>query len=263
MGLQSELLSAIVEGDETVVALLLLAQRADDPAREYGGTPLYYACAYGHASIAARLLDAGADVDRVSVFGTPPLYIATRRGHLECVRLCCAYNARRTFDIRRFEWPAEDVAAATGQAAVARWLERTRDWSTRLHHLELLTEAQARKELRTGADLHASALVGGPTPLKIARALLARRDVDDATPGAAAARLVLRAARPWSPATHALCPAPARARAVELVRIGFLLSRAPRFAGAGPQAVMDVWRAFVMPHAVERWSGAGRADARQ
>ena len=231
-----------------MVALLLLARRADDPAREYGGTPLYYACAYGHADIAAQLLAAGADVNQVSVFGTPPLYICTRRGHLACVQQCSAFGAARTIKIRNFDWSVEDVADATGQAHVAAWLERTRDWSTRLHHLELLTEAHARDELRAGADIRAAAHAGAPSPLSLARDLLA--DADDATPGAAAARLVLRAARPWSPADHGLFPAPARARAAELVRVGFLLSREPRFAEAGPQAVMDVWRACVMPLAL-------------
>ena len=96
--------------------------------------------------------------------------------------------------------------------------------------------------------MHAAAH-DGATPLSIARELLA--GADDATPGAAAARLVLRATEPWSPANHDLFPAATRARAVELVRIGFKLSRDPRFAGEC-QAIMDTWRDYTMAHSVTR-----------
>ena len=41
--------------------------------------------------------------------------------------------------------------------------------------------------------------------------------------------VLILAAQPWSPATHNLFPAPARARAVALMRVGHLLSRSGRF----------------------------------
>ena len=144
--------------------------------------------------------------------------------------------------------PAE-LSHFDGFAAIAEWITRSRGWTTRLHHLELLTEEQVRAELRAGADLHAAAHDGGPTPLLIAHGLLA--GADDAAPGAAAARLVLRAAEPWSPANHDFFPATARARAVELVRIGSTLSRESRFSGEG-QAMMDLWREYMMKHAILR-----------
>ena len=67
-----------------------------------------------------------------------------------------------------------------------------------------------------------------------------------------AAFLVLEAAKPWSRNTHQLFPAPARARAVELMLIGELMSREERFAAYGPQAVVDAWMTFVVPPAVSR-----------
>ena len=70
-----------------------------------------------------------------------------------------------------------------------------------------------------------------------------------------AAFLVLEAAKPWSRQTHKLFPAPARARAVELMLVGELLSREERFAAYGPQAVVDAWMTFVVPQAVVRSRG--------
>ena len=65
-------------------------------------------------------------------------------------------------------------------------------------------------------------------------------------------RQILEAAKPWSRHTHKLFPAPARARAVELMLVGELLSREERFAAYGPVAVVDAWMAFVVPKAVSR-----------
>ena len=89
-----------------------------------------------------------------------------------------------------------------------------------------------------------------PTPLSLARALRAAGDADYDS----AAHLVLRASQPWRPQTHALFPAAARARAVELMRLGRLLSNQPRFADVRSAAVglNDVWMSIVVPHAVGR-----------
>ena len=57
----------------------------------------------------------------------------------------------------------------------------------------------------------------------------------------------LRAAGPWSPATHALFPAAARARAVELLLLGHRHSREPRFETGG-RGLFDLWGGHLMPH---------------
>ena len=80
-------------------------------------------------------------------------------------------------------------------------------------------------------------------------------DAAGEAPDGSAARLVLKAARPWSPGTHALFPAAARARAVVLMRIGFRFSRLPRYETVAG-GLFEVWVANVLPHAVGRESGS-------
>jgi hypothetical protein len=94
--------------------------------------------------------------------------------------------------------------------------------------------------------------VGGPTPLSLAQAL----GEAGKAPADSAARLVLRASGPWSSEGHDLFPATARARAVELLRLGVLLSRQPRFHGV-EGALVDVWLEGVIPSAVHRLSSSG------
>ena len=97
---------------------------------------------------------------------------------------------------------AESIANSEGQADIAAWLLASRGW-TPLAHLETLTAARATSLLRSGASLHE----GEPTPLQRA-----------AGGEGEAAALVRRAAALWSPASHSLFPAPARARAALLIR---------------------------------------------
>ena len=65
---------------------------------------------------------------------------------------------------------------------------------------------------------------------------------DDATLGVAAARLVLRAAEPWSKANHDLFPAAVRTRAVESMSLGSMLSRDPRYG----EEMRDIWHAYTV-----------------
>ena len=144
---------------------------------------------------------------------------------------------------------AERIATLQAQPAVAAWLETSRQWSTPLHHLSIIDGTRARALLRGGADLRAAAAAGGPTPLSLAQKLDAVGEAPDGSP----ARLVLKAARPWSPENHALFPAAARARAVVLMRIGFRFSRLPRYETVAG-GLFELWVANVMPHAVARES---------
>ena len=66
---------------------------------------------------------------------------------------------------------------------------------------------------------------------------------------------VMQAAQLWRPQTHALWPAGGRARAEELVRLGWLLSNtlwSPGPFGGEEQSLMDAWREYAMPHALVR-----------
>ncbi len=152
---------ACVHGCAEVASRLLGAGAVIDRVDTHGATPMHFACVKGHLEVASRLLDAGAEVDRANTDGFTPLYMACILGHLAIVKLCSAHGASRVF-IERVT--AEQTAEVGGRADVAAWLARTHDWTTRLHHLELLTEAQARAELRAGADIYAAAHAGGATP---------------------------------------------------------------------------------------------------
>ena len=90
---------------------------------------------------------------------------------------------------------------------------------------------RARALLRNGAELHVGA---------IERA----REI-----GGEVSALLLRAAR-WSEGSHDLFPAPARAQAVAVLRLGYLLASA-RYATEAV-ALVDVWRHIVLPHAITR-----------
>lgn len=131
-------------------------------------------------------------------------------------------------------------------------------WTTPLHCLappavgadgRCIDAATARELLRTDAptnNLHAAAGPLCPTPLSFARQLCA---AGEAPPGSAAA-LVLSAAEPWSPRTHALFPSCVRGRALFLLLVGHRL--AMRENGKIGSALIDVWIAHVMSLAVSR-----------
>jgi hypothetical protein len=104
-----------------------------------------------------------------------------------------------------------------------------------------------RSLLRSGSDPFASNGRGGPTPVSLA----GRMAETGRAPKGSTARLLLLAAGRWSPVSHELFPEPARWRAVELMRLGWLLSREARFCGE-EQALVDIWRSCVLPLAVTR-----------
>ena len=123
--------------------------------------------------------------------------------------------------------PVPDDAVAP---ECALWLDATRRWSSPLHHYEFVSLERVRALLVGGADVRAGdGEADAPTPLSLASARLRR---DDGA-GDDRAALIVRAAAPWSPSPHALFPARAKARAVELLRIGWLLARQLQGLGAG------------------------------
>ncbi|EOD25886.1 hypothetical protein EMIHUDRAFT_354174 [Emiliania huxleyi CCMP1516] len=156
------------------------------------------ACQDGQLECVRLLLEAGAAIDQARNDGTTPLFAACQNGHLEVAKLLSSYGASRA--ATPFGTP-EEAATEDGHADLAAWLVASRGW-TPLAHLETLTAARATSLLRSGASLHE----GEPTPLRRA-----------AGGAGEAAALVRRAATPWSPASHSLFPAAARARAALLV----------------------------------------------
>ena len=67
-------------------------------------------------------------------------------------------------------------------------------------------------------------------------------------------RLILKAAE-WSPQSHELFPEAARKRAVEVMRLGYLIAwdeeRFDSREGAAPE-LADIWLGFVLPREIGR-----------
>ena len=141
------------QGFLACASLLLDAKASVDRAMNGGFTPLFAACNQGHRECVSLLLEAAATVDQATAHGTTPLLTACQLGHLDCVRLLSVHGAHRPENL-------EANAISRGHLAVAAWLERSRDWCSALHHLDVLQPEKARRLLRQGADLHASVRPG-------------------------------------------------------------------------------------------------------
>jgi hypothetical protein len=275
-------MAASQEGHLECARALLEAGADVAQARQDGFTALMVASSKGHLECMRALLEAGADVAQARQDGWTALMAASKAGHLDCMRalleagadvmqltpngncaLTYACKSLRMIQLLCAHAPSRDVVRAhyaTIDPEVsldcAQWLEITRRWTSRLHHFEFLPIERVRALLIEGADLRAGdGGLDAPTPLSLAAARLLH---DDGS-GDGRAALIVAAAAPWSPRTHALFPARAKARAVEMLRIGWLLARRFQCFVAGESqvevALRDVWLGHVMPHAIERSSG--------
>ena len=261
------LVAACQEGSRFLAcASLLLDHRADvNLATSMGITPLHNCCMIGEVEFMRLLLEHGARVDVAEANGVTALAAACHQGDLECAQLLSSYGATRSFTSIGPNLNAEIACKELGHHEMCAWFAKSRGWHP-LHHLEVLTADRARSLLRAGADPHqppdaccgvlveGSVLVENPAAPAVAGGADGKMTPAERAakmPGGAASELVLRAARPWGRANHALYPDAARARAVELLCLGQQLSSQPRFAGEA-QAVVDLWIECVMPHVVRR-----------
>lgn len=201
----------------------LLAHDADVAAAGPAGcSALHHASAGGHSDVVRLLLRGRASAHCTDTHGRTALECAVAQNQLRCAQLLCAHGAER------------ERGGRTINQTMA-WCARTRLWSTRLHHVSLLDEAEAIELLRAdGTDVHAmqsSALrrsaagAAGHPPLPTP--LLLALDTLQVDPTHAAARVVADAALPWSPRTHHLFNTSARERAVALLLIGSQLTHRP------------------------------------
>ena len=181
---------ACANGHEACCRLLLERGASINRADCDGATALKEAAAEGSEACASLLLDHGASVDLADFAGVTPLMKASAQGHKQCVRLLTCHGASRSKTDHVGQCAAE-VARLHHQLQTAMWLEATVQWTTPLHHLELLTPERTLSLLRGGASVHARAgsrAVAGtmaaasgsddpepsseaPSPISLARAL--------------------------------------------------------------------------------------------
>ena len=223
-----------------------------DEVDEDGDTPLLLAILYDHLEIATVLLEQGAEVNLPAMYArhVTPMFVAIKHSRLATAQLLSSYGAARAFDVEVEDETseslmAEELARRYEHTELVAWLVTSRKWTTPLHHLTIIPAARAHALLRKGASILAATAPGDPTPLSLARELQAK---GEAAEGSAAA-LVLKAAAPWSRATHELFPDAARAYAVQVLLVGHRLSRLPECETVA-QAVFDLWVDHVMPHIV-------------
>ena len=252
------LLVASEHGHHETVSVLCAAGAAVDHVNRDGDTALILAVDQGHVETASVLCAAGADVNQGDAVGRTPLFLAIDDGHIALTQLLASYGAHRAIYVRTSPlapWNtkriAVDMATRRGHDELAAWLTSTQHCTTPLHYLSLIGAARARDLIRDGADLYGAFGEGDPTPVSIAREMVATGDA--AEDDGSAAALVLQAARPWSRDTHHLFPVADRARAVEMLIWGHRLAREPWFDARFPaMALLDVWVDSVIPHAVSR-----------
>jgi len=156
------------------------------------------------------LLQAGADIDQTDGFGDTPLFLAARQGHLSNVQELCLHGATR-----ELAGAPTAIQESAGYPTVCRWLRRTRDHTSPLHYLELLSASQCKALLRAGGRVQ-DAFLQSRAFCSLQRA--------PGTAGYEAAQLVAAACMPWHAASHSLWPASCRARAWELLAACYQLA---------------------------------------
>jgi ankyrin repeat protein len=223
-------------GHKEVMTALLAAGAAVNHPYPDRAAVLHFAAQQGHSDVVSALLDAGAKVNQCCR-GFTALHVAVHIGHTEVAKMLCSHGADRTVLEPHTRDTLQAIAVRKGYTQLALWLLETSEYCSPLHYIDLVPPARARALLRAGADPFAGNGQGKPTPVTLALCMAQA----GRAPNGSTAHLLLLAAGRWSPTSHDLFPDRARRRAVELMRLGWLLSRDPRFGGE-EQALVDVWR---------------------
>ena len=225
------LFMACQHGHAEVATVLLGAGAAVDKADSEGDTPLFAACHQGHTQVVTVLLGAGAAVEKADNDGRTPLFVACQEGHVECTQLLSSYGASRSLSIGGQTISAEEVASDLNHHDIIAWLVSSRQWSTPLHHLTILTAARARAPSSVRVPTCA------PPPLRAARRRSSSARAKHAV-GAAPDDSLAGLVRPRShgarrhmsfPPHSSLFFAAARVHVVGMLMLGHRLSREPRY----------------------------------
>jgi ankyrin repeat protein len=87
---------AAMNGNLTIIAILIKAKAKLDPKDKLGDTPLHLAADRNQVDAAQLLLDVGAPVDPQNKDGMTPLMIAASRGNIEIVKALLTKGANVT-----------------------------------------------------------------------------------------------------------------------------------------------------------------------
>ena len=207
-------------GGHIEVVRCLAERRAElDATMLHGGSALTHASFYGHFQVVRYLVEQGADLNNATNTEATPIYLACFHRHAEVARLLASFGAHRHVPSGHLPSGSSLAAVAedAGMAEVAAFLRTTRTWDG-LCFAGVLEDLLGRDAAL--AEVRRRLRDGGP----VARAVEVVREIS----GSAVAPLVLQGAEPWSPATHALFPARARARAVRLWLLAHRLPGLPR-----------------------------------
>ncbi|EOD06394.1 hypothetical protein EMIHUDRAFT_219277 [Emiliania huxleyi CCMP1516] len=169
---------------------------------------------------------------------------------LERARVLCAWNE------------SDPTAAAVGSTVEIRSLVSRPSMNGKVGVVVSASASTARFGVRVAGEAKALALRRAMVPPPLAGSSLWTRPTPLPFPRPAnlepaaveVGRLILKAAE-WSPQSHELFPEAARKRAVEVMRLGYLIAwdeeRFEGREGAAPE-LADIWRGFVLPTVVAR-----------
>eukprot|EP00697_Spironema_sp_BW2_P002457 gnl/Spiro4/13272_TR7049_c0_g1_i1.p1 gnl/Spiro4/13272_TR7049_c0_g1~~gnl/Spiro4/13272_TR7049_c0_g1_i1.p1 ORF type:complete len:225 (+),score=39.47 gnl/Spiro4/13272_TR7049_c0_g1_i1:241-915(+) len=138
---------ACCQNADPSIAIFLLERGADPNALdEYGESPLFYACRYGHADLVRALIECGADVNLSNKHNQQARHLARSHSHLHIVRILMEQRI-----LSKEEKAMEYMLLDSRRSALAT-------------ESEALAQHQARKEKRTAiiADLRKKAGIEDP-----------------------------------------------------------------------------------------------------
>ena len=121
---------AAVQGDRTMVRILVEAGVSVKNEDEFGRSALYSAAQAGHAAVVGMLYEKGASVDHVDKEGKTPLHVAAERGLDEVVDMLLRLGASVT-KLTRDGKAALDFATERRRDSVMRILKRRSDPAAR------------------------------------------------------------------------------------------------------------------------------------
>lgn len=97
---------AAMNGNITIIAILIKASAKLDPKDNLGNTPLHLAADRNQVEAARLLIDVGAPIDAENKSGMTPLMIAANRGNLDVVQALLAKGA----SVNKTDFTGRDAA---------------------------------------------------------------------------------------------------------------------------------------------------------